>query len=185
MYFRYYRLWKTSSDLSVKTISNAIIGKTKEIFLIFFPFLESTLNFKHFEKNMMVITNIFPQLQIVKNLVRPLCKKCSFRTRFDSQHVKVSQKLAKSPWENIFHVFPLFWENLIWEMSRRLFPEILGVFLNTLTDHGKYPVEDWENLQFPMQIQLSEKWKTFSQLFIPFLGSTSNFKCFEKKMRWS
>ena len=31
----------------------------------------------------------------VENLVRPLSKKRRFRTRFDSQHVKASQILAK------------------------------------------------------------------------------------------
>ena len=59
--------------------------------------------------------------------------------------------------------------------------EILGVFLNTLAAHAKYPVQDWNNLQPPIQMQLSEKRKTFSQFFVPFLEYTSNFKRFEKK----
>ena len=71
---------------------------------------------------------------------------------------------------------------MIWKMSVRPSPEILGVFLNTFTVDGKYPVEDWENLQFPMQMHRSEKRKTFSQLFVPFLESTSNFQHFEKKI---
>ena len=66
-------------------------------------------------------------------------------------------------------------------MSPRLFHQILGVFLNTLAADGKNPVEDWDNLQFPIPMQLSEKRKTFSQFFVPFLESTSNFKHFEKK----
>ena len=36
-------------------------------------------------------------------------------------------------------------------------------------------------MQLPIQMQLSEKRKTFSQFFVPFLESTSNFKYFEKK----
>ena len=59
--------------------------------------------------------------------------------------------------------------------------EILGVFVNTLTADGKYPVQGCENLQLPIQMQLSEKRKTFSEFFVPFLESTSNFKHFEKK----
>ena len=74
------------------------------------------------------------------------------------------------------------WENLQFSMSPRLICEILGVFLNTLTANGKYPVKDWENLQFSIQMQLSEKWKTFSQFFLLFLESTSNFKHFETNM---
>ena len=66
-------------------------------------------------------------------------------------------------------------------MSPQLFPEILGMLLNTLIVDGKYPVEHWEKWQLPKQMQLSEKLKTFSQFFLPFLESTSNFKHFEKK----
>ena len=35
--------------------------------------------------------------------------------------------------------------------------EILQVFVNTLTADGKYPVQDCENLQLPIQMQLSQK----------------------------
>ena len=59
--------------------------------------------------------------------------------------------------------------------------EILGVFVNRLTADGKYPVQDCENLQLPIQMQLFEKRKTFSEFFVPFLESTSNCKYFEKK----
>ena len=55
------------------------------------------------------------------------------------------------------------------------------MFVNRVTADGKYPVEYWENSQLPIQMQLSEKLKTFSQLFVPFLESTSNFKHFEIK----
>ena len=46
---------------------------------------------------MMVIANVFPKLQTVKNVVRPLFEKGSFGTHFDTQHDKVSEILAKSP----------------------------------------------------------------------------------------
>ena len=59
--------------------------------------------------------------------------------------------------------------------------EILRVFLNTLTGDAKYSVEVSENLPLPIQVELSEKRKTFSQFFVPFLESTSNFKCFQRK----
>ena len=78
----------------------------------FVPYLESTSNCKHFEKKMIVIPNVFPTSPTMNYLVRPLCENLRFGTRFGKQHVKVSQKLAKSPWENFFHVFPSFWMNL-------------------------------------------------------------------------
>ena len=66
-------------------------------------------------------------------------------------------------------------------MSSLVLGEILGVFVNTLTADGNYLVPDCENFQLPIQMQLSEKRKTFSQFFVPVLESTSIFKHFEKK----
>ena len=57
-------------------------------------------------------------------------------------------------------------------MSPLVLGEILGIFVNTLTADGKYPVPGCENLQLPIQMQLSEKQKTFSEFFVPFLEST-------------
>ena len=70
---------------------------------------------------------------------------------------------------------------LIWKMSLLVLGEILWVLVNPSTLDGKYPVQDCENLQLPIQMQLSEKPKAFSEFFVIFLESTSNFKCFEKK----
>ena len=64
----------------------------------FFPLLESTSNSKHFEKKkIIVIANVFPKLQTVKNFDKTPSKEHRFGTRFDRQHVKVSHILAKSP----------------------------------------------------------------------------------------
>ena len=59
--------------------------------------------------------------------------------------------------------------------------EILAWFVNTLTADRNYDVQDWENLPLPLQLQFSERPKTFSQFFVLFLESTSIFKHFEKK----
>ena len=67
-------------------------------------------------------------------------------------------------------------------MSPLVLGKIYGVFVNTLTGDGKYPVRECENLLLPIQVQLIEKRKAFSQLFVPFLESTSNFKHFEINM---
>ena len=143
--------------------------------------MESTFNLNVFKKKMIVLANVFAQLKTVKNLVRPLFKKRRFRTSFDSQHVKGSQKLVKSSWEHFYQIFT----SLCWEMIRKISPlfkfENIGVFLNTWTADYKYSVPDCENLQFPIQMQLSSKPKTFSELFLPLMESKSNFKHFEKK----
>ena len=59
--------------------------------------------------------------------------------------------------------------------------KILGIFVNTLTADGNYPVQGCENLQLPFQMIQSEKGEPFSEVFVPFLNFTSNFEHFERK----
>ena len=66
-------------------------------------------------------------------------------------------------------------------MSPLVLGQILDVFVNTMSADGKYPVQDRENLELPIQKQLCGEPTTFSECFVPFLESTSNFKSFEKK----
>ena len=54
---------------------------------------------------MIVIANVSPKLQTVKDLVRQHSKKRRFRTSFDKQHVKGSQILAKFALEHFYHIF--------------------------------------------------------------------------------
>ena len=57
-------------------------------FLIHFLNLYKVLNI--LKEKRIVIANVFPKLQTVKNVVRTLSKKHRFRTHFYSQHVKES-----------------------------------------------------------------------------------------------
>ena len=54
---------------------------------------------------------------------------------------------------------------MIWIISPLVLGEISGVFLNTLTSDGKYPVQACENLEVSTQMQLAEKRKLFSEAF--------------------
>ena len=45
----------------------------------------------------------------------------------------------------------------------------------------KYPLLKRDNLMIPIQMQLYQQQKTFSQFFAPHLKCTINFKSFEKK----
>ena len=59
--------------------------------------------------------------------------------------------------------------------------KILGLFLNTLTVDDKHYMLNRDNLTQPIQLQLSQKEKTFSQFFFAFLKSTLNSKDLPKK----
>ena len=59
--------------------------------------------------------------------------------------------------------------------------KILGLFVSTLTDDEKYSLLYRDNLTQPIQILLSQKQNTFSQLSSKILKSTLNFAHFQKK----
>ena len=54
--------------------------------------------------------------------------------------------------------------------------KILRHFVNTLTVDDKHYMLNRDNLTQPIQIQLSQKQKTFSEFFLKFLKSIINFK---------
>ena len=53
------------------------------------------------------------------------------------------------------------------------------MFRNALSANEKYSVLDCVNLWSPIQMQLSLKPTIYSDFFVPFLESTSNYKDFE------
>ena len=154
------------------------LSEKRQTFSQFFvPFLESTSKFKHFLKRMIVIANVFPKLNTVKILLRPVSKKHCFRTRFDSQHVKALQILMKSPCEYFCHVFSPFSGQLIWKMSPLVLGKVLGVFVNGLTADDTYlfRIQRIRNSEFRSNYLKSKK---NILNFFPFLESTLNFKYF-------
>ena len=60
--------------------------------------------------------------------------------------------------------------------------KILGLFVNTLSEDERYCLLYKDNLLQQIQILLSQKQKSFSEFFSPFLKSTLNFERFQKKM---
>ena len=55
------------------------------------------------------------------------------------------------------------------------------MFVNILTADHKYSRLNRDNFRQPIQMQLSQKQKTFSQFVSAFLKSIFNFEHFEKK----
>ena len=59
--------------------------------------------------------------------------------------------------------------------------EILGLFVNTLTVDDKYSLLNRDNLLQHLQVQPSERQKTFPDFFFAFAKSRFNFESFQKK----
>ena len=108
-------------------------------------------------------------------------KKSRCRRCFDKQHDKHVQALLKSASEDLYHIHQSLPKKFSWKKSLLLTWKILGLLVNTLAANEKYSVLNRDNLTIPIQMQLSQKQKTFSQFFAAFLKSTLNFKHFESK----
>ena len=119
--------------------------KRKTFSQLFVPFRAFASNFKHFEKKMILIGNVFPKVPTVKDLGRRLSKKQCFRTPFNSRHAKGSQTLMKSAWEYFYQIFSSLWGKLISKMFLLMICEMVGVFFNTLTADEKYSLGRCEN----------------------------------------
>ena len=60
--------------------------------------------------------------------------------------------------------------------------KVLRLFINTLSADDKHSALSRDNSLQTIQMNLSEKQKTFSHFLRAFLKSTSNFEDFQKKM---
>ena len=110
-----------------------------------------------------------------------MSKKCRFKGQFDKQHGKRAKPLLKSAWQHLYHIHWSLPSQLSWKKSLFLTCQILGLLVNTLAADEKYPVLNRDNLTIPIQMQLSQKHKTFCQFFTAFLKSRWNFEHFDKK----
>ena len=68
-----------------------------------------------------------------------------------------------------------------WEKSFLVIHKILRLFVDKLTADDKHYLLNRDILAQRIQMQLSQKQKTFSELFFAFLKSKFNFKQFPKK----
>ena len=68
-----------------------------------------------------------------------------------------------------------------WKKSLLVIHKILRPFVNTFTADDKHYLLNRENLAQRIQMQLSQKQKTFSQFSFAFLKSVLNFKHKRKK----
>ena len=110
-----------------------------------------------------------------------MSKKSCFRGCFEKQYGKHVQALLKSSTQHIYDIDLPLATKLCSKKSLLLTCQVLGLLVNTLATDEKYPVLNRDNLTIPIQMQLSQKQKTFSQFFAAFLKSTLNFKHFESK----
>ena len=69
-----------------------------------------------------------------------------------------------------------------WKKPLLVIHKILRPFVNTLAVNDKHYLLNRDNLTRPIQIQLSQKQKTFCKFFFAFLKSILNYKHLPKKV---
>ena len=81
------------------------LSQKEKIFSQFFSaFFESALNLQHFEKNMTLISYVFPKLPTTKNVLRQMSKSSRFRERLDRRHSKWAEALIQYKSESLYHL---------------------------------------------------------------------------------
>ena len=68
-----------------------------------------------------------------------------------------------------------------WKKTLLVIHKILKLFVNTFSADDKHYLLNRDNLAQRIQMQLSQKQKTFSEFFFAFLKSILNFKHLPKK----
>ena len=126
-------------------------------------------NFEHFEKKdgPLRVSNF--EITDSENIVREMSKKSRLREPFDKQHGERAQTVFRCESENLHQNHWSLPSQLSWKTSPWLTCKIFWLLVNTFAANEKYLVLDRDNLAIPIQMQLSQKQKTFSRFFAAFL----------------
>ena len=133
------------------------------------------------KKQVTLIVEVFPKLRTPKNMVRSICEKFHFKESFGKQHGKRVQTVLKFERQHFYHTYWSLWRQLTCKKSLLVTCKISKLFPNALSAYIKYSRLNWENLTQPIQMQLSQKPKTFPEFVPAFLKSSLNVGHFQKE----
>ena len=130
---------------------------------------------------MTLIRYLFLILPPAKNMVRYMSKKSRFRLLFEKKHGKGVSTLFKFERQNLYHIYWSTRTQFSCAKSLLVICKSLRLFVNTMNAIDKCSLPNTDNLIQSIHVQLSQKLKTFSQLFSAFSKSRLNFEYFQKK----
>ena len=131
----------------------------------FFPaFSKSRFNFEHFQKKKMtLIAYLFLRLRPAKIVVRYMCKKSRFRLPLQKEHGKRFSTHFKYERERLQHIYCSTGRQFSVKKSFLSIWKSLRLFVIPTSAVDKCSLPNTDNLMQPIQMQLSQKVKTFSQ----------------------
>ena len=142
-------------------------------------FLKSILKFEHFRKTINLIADVFSKLRALKNVLKQISKKSSFRGPFDKQSSKWDQTLLKSEPHHLYDISCSLWRKLRCRKFLLVLRKFRKVFVNILARDDKYPFLNRDNLRQTINMNLSQKQKAFSDFVSGFLKGILNFQDFQ------
>ena len=114
-------------------------------------------------------------------MVKQISEKSSFRGPFDKQHGKRDKILLKLQRHYLCDIYWSLWKQFSWKESLIVICKTLGHFANTLNVGHISSLLNKDKLSQPIQMQLSQKQKDFSQFLASFSKSRLNFQHFQKQ----
>ena len=143
------------------------LSQKQKIFAQFFAaFLKCRRNFEYFEKNYEPHKCCISVITETENVVRYMSKKSRFRVSFDKRHGKHGQALCIFTSQHLYLIHWSLPSQLSWKTSLLLARHILGLLVNTLAADEMYPGLNRDNLMIPIQMQLSQKQRTFPKFLL-------------------
>ena len=110
-----------------------------------------------------------------------MSRKSCFIGPFEKQHGKRAKARLKSASQHLYHIHRSQPKKFSSKKSLWLTCKILGLLVNTFTAHQRYLVLHRDISRSPIQMQLSQKEKTFCQFLAAFFKSILDFKHFASK----
>ena len=132
-----------------------------------------------FKKMINLIADVFPKLRAPKIVLKQISKKFSFRGPFEQQNDKWDQTLLKSEPHHLYHISCSFWRQFRCRKFLLVICKVLKVFVIIPARNDKYSPFNRDNLRQPINMQLSQKQKTFSEFVSGFFKGRLNFEHFQ------
>ena len=163
-----------NGDKLMIAIQMQLYQKQKTFANFFSEFLKCGLGVEHNGKKDGLHRTCISGITNSKNVVWQMSKKSCFRGLFHKQHSKEGKILLKFAWQHLYHIYWSLSSQLSCKNCLLMTWQMLRLFPNLLAANDKWPVLNSDKLTIPIQMQLSQKQKTFSEFFAAFLKSKLN-----------
>ena len=157
--------------------------KNKKTFPNFFPHFWNLVEIWNiFKKKLTLIADVFTKFFTPKDMVKSMPKKFHFGASVEKQYGKCTQTLLKFEGHFVYHIFWSMQRELSYKKFLLVICKISRLFPNTLTADGKYSLLDRDNLTQRIQMELSQKQKTFPNFLPHFWNVVEIWNIFKKKL---